>query len=116
MEGAAGCGVPSDSATVNKLMLEALDEVEALMRAAFAAVKGSPEPGSALDQVYLLDGRSVVEDYLDHGEAGLAFDHLLYMIREPPLRISQDCMSRLRCVVDALGYPPDVLAPVEVEG
>lgn len=85
------------------------------MRAAFAAVNGSPEPGSPLDQVYLLDGRSVVEDYLDHGEAELAFEHLLYMIREPPLRISQDCLTRLRCVVDALGYAPTVLAPIDVE-
>lgn len=36
------------------------------------------------------------------------------MIREPPLRISQNCLARHRCVVDALGYAPTVLTPIEV--
>ncbi len=52
----------------------------ASMREAFAAVGGSPPEGSALDQLHLRDGDQVVNDYLNHGEEGLAIDHLLYMI------------------------------------
>ena len=58
------------------------------MEQAFEAVGGTPVPGSALDQACLLDGTEVVEDYLAHGEPLAALEHLVYMIREPPLAIS----------------------------
>lgn len=42
-------------------------EIGALMAGAFERLGGQqPHPGSALDQVGLLDGVEVVEDYLDH--------------------------------------------------
>jgi hypothetical protein len=69
---------------------QALPEVGSLMERAFAKVGGSPDPGSALDQAGLMDGVSVVEDYLHHGETGLALKHLIYMIHEPRLPISVD--------------------------
>ena len=69
----------------SELLLSVLDDVEPLMRAAFDAVGGTPEPGSALDHVFLLNGREVVVDYLTHGEPALALDHLVYMIVEPGL-------------------------------
>ncbi len=34
------------------------------------------------EQVGFLDGRDTVLDYLDHGELGVALQHLLYMIHE----------------------------------
>jgi hypothetical protein len=77
------------------LILSVLDDIEPLMEAAFDAVGGVPEPGSALDQLFLRDGRVVVVDNLSYGEPGVAFDHLLYMIKEPPLRIAADTMRRL---------------------
>ena len=92
-----------------RLILSVLDDVEPLMKAAFDSVGGSPEAGSALDQVFLSDGRSVVVDYLAKGEAGLAFDHLLYMIEEPPLRIGTDTMRRLAEAGRELGMPEGVL-------
>jgi len=58
------------------------------MEQAFEAVGGAPVAGSALDQAGLRDGVETVEDYLGHGEAGLALEHLIYMIHEPPLAIS----------------------------
>jgi len=85
------------------LILSVLSDIEPLMQAAFDAVGGSPEPSSALDQVFLLNGREVVVDYLGHGEPGIAFDHLLYMIREPPLRISPETLGRLAEAGLALG-------------
>ena len=67
---------------------QALPAVGTLMERAFAEVGGSPVPGSALDQAGLIDGVSIVEDYLRHGEAGVALEHLIYMIEEPRLPIS----------------------------
>jgi len=63
-------------------------EVEVLMESALEAVGGKPEFGCNLDQCELLDGSDIVEEYLRFGELGLAFEHLLYMIAEPPLSIS----------------------------
>ncbi len=67
---------------------QTLPEVSALMERAFAEVGGLPVPGSALDQAGLIDGVSIVEDYLRHGEVGVALEHLIYMIHEPSLPIS----------------------------
>ena len=89
--------------SLSKLILSVLDDVEPLMQAAFDAVGGSPEPGSTLDQVFLLNGREVVVDYLRHGEPGLALDHLLYMIEEPDLVVSGDTARRLGEARQTLG-------------
>ena len=66
----------------------------ALMREAFEAVGGTPVPGSALDQGSLIDGDEVVEDYLRHGEPGVALEHLVYMIWEADLPISDATCGR----------------------
>lgn len=79
------------------------------MRDAFAAVNYRPQPGSSLDQLSLLDGDQVVNDYIEHGEPGLAFDHLLYMVEEPPLRISHPAFEHLRAAALALGVQPSRL-------
>lgn len=70
------------------LILQALEEVQQLMESAFEAVSGTPAEGSSLDQAGLIDGGAIIVDYLNHNEAGVALDHLLYMIIEPPLSIS----------------------------
>src|SRR4051794_37446487 len=67
---------------------EALREVEALMRAAFVKVGGVAPAGSALAQAGLSDGGDIVLDFLAQGEAGLALEHLIYMVEEPNLPIS----------------------------
>jgi hypothetical protein len=89
----------------SNLILSVLDDIEPLMQAAFAAVGGSPEQGSALDQVFLLDGRVVVVDYLAHGEPALAVEHLIYMIKEPPLRIGDASVRRLAEAARTVGLP-----------
>lgn len=73
------------------------------MREAFAAVGGSPPEGSALDRLHLRDGDQVVDDYLNHGEEWLATDHLLYMIEEPPLRLSPAAFEQLASAAAAVG-------------
>lgn len=98
--------------SVPELILSVLDDVEPLMAEAFDAVDGSPPPDSSLDQVFLIDGRSVIEDYIAHGEMGLAFDHLLYMIKEPPLQLSPETLDRLSCAGRAMGLPVEVWASI----
>jgi hypothetical protein len=74
---------------VEDLIRKALSEVTVLMERAFTEVGGVPLPYSALDQAGLLDGETIVLDYLRHGEAGIAFEHLIYMIDESGLAISE---------------------------
>ena len=81
--------------SLHDLILSVLDDIEPLMQATFDAVGGTPEPGSALDQVFLLNGREVIADYLEHGEPVLALDHLIYMVKEPPLDIGEETCRRL---------------------
>lgn len=90
----------------------ALDEVMPLMRAAFAAVDHNPPPGSSLDQVCLIDGDQVVDDYIRHGEQGLALDHLLYMVEEPPLKLTPTTFEHLAAAAAALGVPSERIAPI----
>jgi len=68
-------------------------------------LKNTPiTPGSALDQSGLKNGAEVVTDYLQHGEAWLAYEHLLYMVGEPPLEISAECFKLIALAGQALGY------------
>jgi hypothetical protein len=59
------------------------------MESAFEAVDGVPPVGSALDQNGLRDGTLIIEDYLDHGEPVVALEHLIYMVGEPELPVSE---------------------------
>lgn len=89
-----------------------LDDVIASMREAFAAVGCSPPERLALNQLHLRDGDQVVNDYLNHGEEGLAIDHLLYMIEEPPLRLSPAAFEQLASAAAAVGIDSSRLEEV----
>src|SRR6187402_630501 len=91
---------------------QALREVSILMERAFSEVGGSPAPGSSLDQAGLSDGASIVEDYLEHGEAGVALEHLIYMIREPQLPISTTIFHLIEQAAQALGLEPDFVEEI----
>lgn len=68
-------------------LLEVLDEVSTLMSAEYAQLGPLPDD-HPLAQSGLENGAEIVLDYIAHGEAGVALDHLFYMIKEPPLAIS----------------------------
>src|SRR4051794_36324565 len=68
----------------------------------------SSTSGSALDQSGLRDGLQIVEDYLTHGEFGLALEHLLYMIEEPALKLSRAALTDLREAAAQLGLSEKV--------
>lgn len=83
---------------------EALAEVSTLMSNAYEELGPVPED-HALAQAGLKDGKAIVLDYFDHNEAGIAFEHLLYMINEPPLVISERCEEAIARIAQALGMP-----------
>lgn len=92
------------SAALQEDFTEALDEVSALMSEAYAQLGSIPDD-HPLAQAGLEYGREIVLDYLAHGEAGIAFDHLCYMIQEPPLTISAKSAERLARIAEAFKTP-----------
>ena len=96
--------------SLEKLISTVAHEVQAQLTAMYA--QGVSTPGSALDQLGLRNGADIVLDYLTHGEAGAAFDHLLYMIIEPDLALPAPLLSQLRQAADHLGHPRETLAPI----
>jgi hypothetical protein len=100
--------------SVDGPIIEVAREVQAKLDVLYAQ-PGIPVPGSPLDQAGLREGLEIVDDYLRHGEAGLAFHHLLYMIHEPDIEISRDAMARLRSVATVMGIP-DATLGVRSEG
>ncbi|WP_455925867.1 hypothetical protein [Pseudomonas putida] len=81
--------------------LEALDEIAALMAIAFEQAGTLPED-HALAQAGLSNGRDIVLDYLNHNEAGVAFEHMIYMVEEPPLALSENCTNVLGRIAETL--------------
>ncbi|MEN5301262.1 MafI family immunity protein [Pseudomonas sp. TWI628] len=84
--------------------VEALKEISTLMSMAYEQLGPVPQD-HALAQAGLENGGEIVLDYVDHHEAGLAFEHLLYMIDEPPLVISEKCMAILDRIAKSLEMP-----------
>ena len=86
--------------------VEALEEISTLMSIAYDQLGPVPED-HALAQAGLENGGEIVLDYVDHNEAGVAFEHLLYMINEPPLVVSdrevlEDAIHEVTKI-----YPPE---------
>jgi hypothetical protein len=90
---------------ITSLLMSALHEVEILMFAAYANAEPIKED-SSLTQAGLLDGGEIVRDCIAHGEAGLAFEHLLYMVTEPPLLVSSRCLAEISAAGTKLGFSP----------
>lgn len=84
--------------------VEALEEISKLMSVAYEQLGPVPED-HALAQAGLENGGEIVLDYVDHNEAGIAFDHLLYMINEPSLVVSEECIKILAQIAKSLKMP-----------
>jgi len=92
------------SPDVREDLLEVLDEVSTLMSAAYAELSPVPDD-HPLAQSGLENGAEIVLDYIAHGEAGVALDHLLYMIKEPSLAISARSAEKLARVAKVFEIP-----------
>ena len=92
----------------NREIEQAVREVQRLVDARFAVAAGSIAPGSALDQAGLSDGADIVRDYLHHGERGLAFEHMMYMIIELDLEreLSPRTLALITRLQPSLGRGP----------
>jgi hypothetical protein len=93
--------------SAERCILDALPEVMTLMRRAFEAVGDAPPADHALAQVNLRNGDALIREYLAVGDPWVAFDHLLYMIEEPPLPISPAVFALVENAGIALGLDPD---------
>jgi hypothetical protein len=83
---------------VNDCIQTALAEVTARLRDEFATIEYKPAADSVLGQAGLLDGGDIVRSYLLNGEPGEALHHLIYMVHEPGLHISERCYE---CIENA---------------
>ncbi|MFZ4963865.1 MULTISPECIES: hypothetical protein [Pseudomonas] len=84
--------------------IEVLKEISALMSIAYEQTGPVPDD-HPLAQAGLENGGEIVLDYVDHNEAGIAFEHLLYMINEPPLIVSDECTKILAHIAKTLDMP-----------
>lgn len=55
------------------------------------------------DQVGLLDGASIVADFVVHGELGCALHHVLYMIHESAIDFPKERVERLHYLAREVG-------------
>ena len=65
------------------------NEVQALINAEFKKVNDKPKVDSPLNQAGMKDGLDIINEYNSVGEYGIAFDHVLYMIHETDISISE---------------------------
>lgn len=87
----------------NTQLLHLTHEVQLALDGMFE-VPGAPEPGSGLDQEGLRNGEEIVQDLVKHGEPGVALEHLLYMVKEPPVPLSASARAVLESLCDAFGF------------
>lgn len=80
-------------------------EVQALLDDLFARTPAGAIAGTALDQAGLRDGHAIIEEHLDAGEHGVAFDHLLYMVMETAATLSPASTRVLHELMRELGRP-----------
>jgi|GEM_PF-2622406 len=73
-------------------------------------------PSSPLNQAGLTDGAQIVDDYLDHNELGLAFEHLIYMLVESGIDVTQAQFDEIATIGGDLGLPPSIWHGVSVHG
>ena len=65
--------------------------------------QGPIDEAGPLNQLGLRDGFSIVEGYIDHGECGVAWEHLFYMVNETGVSLSHETIARMEQVADLLG-------------
>ena len=67
------------------------------------------------DSMGIKDGGNIIEEYLLSNEKGIAFEHLLYMISETGLELSEDLLQRIYSVGKKMGFTTDMIND-EIQG
>jgi hypothetical protein len=55
------------------------------------------------DQLGILDGHTIVAEFLDHGEFGVAIEHVLYMVHESNISFPAEELNALHALAEELG-------------
>ncbi|MGC4094576.1 MAG: hypothetical protein QM756_43000 [Polyangiaceae bacterium] len=66
------------------------------------------EPTSALNQAGLRNGLGIVEDFLGHNEFGCAFEHVVYLLVEPGIALTQSQFKELIAIGEQLALKPSL--------
>ena len=103
---------------IKEILKEASAEIQDLVDQEFTKVNYNPLPGSNLDQAGLKGGKEIVMDYLNHGELGIALEHLIYMVEETDVRVQKETMKKIIKASKELGIETkiDGTQPEDREG
>lgn len=88
---------------VDRLILAASKDVQALFEHAFAASGAEAAEGTARD---VLEGDRPVVEYVDVGEPGLALEHVIYLVEEHALPLSNATFDRIERAGRAMSMDP----------
>ena len=62
------------------------------------------DPGNAtFEQAGILNGREIIQEYLDYNEWGVALEHLLYMIHESEIDFPKNALEELHSIAKSHG-------------
>ena len=89
--------------SIEKKILALSLEAQAQINELFEASDDPPPEGSALEQAGLRNGNEIIEEYLRHGELGLAVDHLRYMVEETEIELKESSILALDFLIQ--DYP-----------
>ncbi len=87
--------------------IRSFTETAQLLIAELRRVKPEDE---TFDQVGILDGHTIVAEFLDHGEFGVAIEHVLYMIHESNISFPAEELNALHALAKQLGARNDYKA------
>ena len=77
-------------ASTSSLIRLLTPKIQQLVDLRFGSLTGEPESNLSLDQAGLRQGDQIIYEFLDHGEHGLAFEHLVYMIEEAGIALAPE--------------------------
>lgn len=87
---------------ISEYIRRTAEAVQLFVDMELAKCNDQPKEGSNLDQLGLRDGKSIVEDFLNHNEPGLALEHLVYMIEETDMVLSEEVRTQIKMIAQAM--------------
>ncbi len=86
-----------------KTIISKIHKAAEIAQLLIAELHASDPNNATFEQVGLLDGQSVVSDFINQGEWELALEHVLYMIHESEIPFPSDLMLELHAIAKAYG-------------
>ena len=80
---------------IKECIIQATLEAQSLIDREFAKWEHGPPEDSGFEQEGLLNGKEIVEEYLAHSEPGLALEHLIYMVAETDIALSETARNKI---------------------